>query len=136
MEVNTFCAQVLARCGDWMERVFIISQSPGLFSASFLFRPKLKALIVSLCLLPPPPTRIKKTVMTQAATAIAVEVLKLTADSSDAFGPLKSAAGGALHIVRLVQVCAHAVPVRTRLSSLIHEPGLQEQPGGLARFRT
>lgn len=37
-------------------------------------------------------------------TAIAVEVLKLAASAADAFGPLKSAAGGALHIIQLVQV--------------------------------
>lgn len=43
-------------------------------------------------------------IMCQATTAVAVELLKLTADSADVFGPLKSAAGGALHIVQLVQV--------------------------------
>lgn len=42
--------------------------------------------------------------MKDEAIAIAVALLKLTAQSADVFPPLKIAAGGALHVVQVVQV--------------------------------
>lgn len=42
--------------------------------------------------------------MKETVGTFAVEALKLAADSSDAFGPLKSALGAVVHIVELVEV--------------------------------
>lgn len=47
----------------------------------------------------------------------ALLILRAVAAAADAFPPLKSAAGGALHIVDLIQVRFH--PLRSSLLSLI-----------------
>ena len=63
------------------------------------------------------------------AGEIALALLRLTSASADVFPPLKSAAGGALHIVEIVVVrlCARLQPRRV----LTFSPEIQIKQEGL-----
>jgi hypothetical protein len=58
-------------------------------------------------------------------------LLKLTSASADAFPPLKSAAGGALHIVEIVLVCRYRMrPFRVSAHHCMHRNSSRTRENG------
>lgn len=49
-------------------------------------------------------------------------LLKLTDAAADAFPPLKSAAGGALHIIEMVKVRSAIIRVSHKVTLVFHRP--------------